>query len=318
MRSRDLAMGGAAAGALGVVVFVLALALPGPVAERVGRALSFWLLSVPPLMLAIPGWLDAGRRAADRAVTRWLFAAFLLAGLVPDRLAQGAVHDLVGSATYLAAALLITLDRPRRPGPLWRDPFLILALWIPMELGWVSGEFTFLRLFGLNILLLLFVIERPLFEPGRLVPRDTREIAWGVGVYAGFLAFAVPVAIATGFAAPGVADRPVTHWVFFLILTFWVIALPEEALFRGVIQNLLERATKRTGWALALAAVIFGLAHLDNHNGDPPDWRYVLLATLAGVAYGLAWLKTRTLTAPVLAHFLVDVTWRGFFAGPRM
>jgi membrane protease YdiL (CAAX protease family) len=315
MRSRDLAAGGVAAGLLGVVVAVLALALPDPPAERAGRALSFWLLSVPPLLLAVPGWLDAARRAADRAVTRWLFAAFIVLGLAPDRLAQGAVRDLVGSSIYLATALLLTVDRPRRPGPLWRDPVLVLGLWIPMEVGWVSGEFTFLRLFGLNILLLLFVVERPLFEPGRLVPQSAREVAWGVGAYAGFLVLAVPIALATGFAAPGVADRPAAHWIFFVMLTFWVIALPEEALFRAVIQNLLEKALRRTGWALAVAAVIFGLAHLDNHNGDPPDWRYVLLASLAGVAYGLAWLRTRTLAAPVLAHFLVDVTWRGFFAG---
>ena len=42
---------------------------------------------------------------------------------------------------------------------------------------------------------------------------------------------------------------------------------------------------------------------------------YVVLATVAGAAYGLAYLRTRNLAAPVLTHFLVDVTWRGFFAG---
>ena len=37
---------------------------------------------------------DAARRAADRAYPRWLYAGFLLVGLVPDRIAQGSARDL--------------------------------------------------------------------------------------------------------------------------------------------------------------------------------------------------------------------------------
>ena len=44
--------------------------------------------------------------------------------------------------------------------------------------------------------------------------------------------------------------------------------VPEEFLFRGLIQNTLERAIGRA--ALPIASIIFGLAHL-------PDVRYVLL-----------------------------------------
>lgn len=41
----------------------------------------------------------------------------------------------------------------------------------------------------------------------------------------------------------------------------------------------------------------------------------MLLATVAGVAYGTAYVRTGNLAAPTLTHFLVDVTWRGFLAG---
>ena len=82
-------------------------------------------------------------------------------------------------------------------------------------------------------------------------------------------------------------------------------------LFRGIIQNLLEKEIGRPGLALGVAAVIFGAAHLN--NGPHPDWRYFLLATLAGVVYGRAYARTRNLMAPALVHTLVDVAWRGFF-----
>ena len=55
--------------------------------------------------------------------------------------------------------------------------------------------------------------------------------------------------------------------------------------------------------------VLYGLAHF-------PDWRYILLATPAGAAYGLAYLQTRNLAAPILTHFLVDAVWRLFFSAP--
>ena len=64
---------------------------------------------------------------------------------------------------------------------------------------------------------------------------------------------------------------------------FIFIGIPEELLFRGIIQNLLEKAIGRPALALGVASLIFGAAHLN--NGPSPDWRYFLLATLgrAGV-----------------------------------
>jgi membrane protease YdiL (CAAX protease family) len=77
--------------------------------------------------------------------------------------------------------------------------------------------------------------------------------------------------------------------------------VPEEFLFRGLIQNLLSR------WlgvplGLALASVVFGLSHL-------PDPRYAVLATIAGVAYGWVYLRTEKVTASAVTHALVDTVW---------
>jgi membrane protease YdiL (CAAX protease family) len=107
----------------------------------------------------------------------------------------------------------------------------------------------------------------------------------------------------------------------------FLIAIPEELLFRGIIQNLLERALPGAKWLpLVLASLIFGFAHANNAN--PPyftfsiagmtiefPWVYVLLATIAGLFYGLTYQKTRKITAAAVVHCLVDAWWVIFFRG---
>ncbi len=75
-------------------------------------------------------------------------------------------------------------------------------------------------------------------------------------------------------------------------------------------QNFLERGTGRAGLALVLGSLFFGASHLN--NGPRPDWRYFVLATLAGLAYGWVDQRRRRLSAPAVTHTLVDVTWTAF------
>jgi hypothetical protein len=63
-------------------------------------------------------------------------------------------------------------------------------------------------------------------------------------------------------------------------------ALPEEILFRGLIQNCIAQRFGTSTSTLLISAFIFGCAHLDNGPGPLPNWRYMILATIAGVAYG--------------------------------
>jgi len=60
-----------------------------------------------------------------------------------------------------------------------------------------------------------------------------------------------------------------------------------------------------------VTALIFGASHLN--NGPSPDWRYFLLATIAGIFYGRAYLQSGGLMAAVCVHTLVDVVWGAFF-----
>jgi uncharacterized protein len=44
-----------------------------------------------------------------------------------------------------------------------------------------------------------------------------------------------------------------------------------------------------------------------------PNWKYVFLATIAGLFYGHVWMKTGSLLPGALVHALVDVSWHVLF-----
>ena len=103
-------------------------------------------------------------------------------------------------------------------------------------------------------------------------------------------------------------------WIFALN-NLLLVSLTEEALFRGYLQGSLQRlfAPLRHGahLALALAALLFGLAHVGG------GWAWVALATLAGVGYGLAW-RHGGLPAALLSHFAVNLTHFVFLTYPHI
>jgi membrane protease YdiL (CAAX protease family) len=123
--------------------------------------------------------------------------------------------------------------------------------------------------------------------------------------------FYAPIAIALGLSIgflhlhsfwpwlPGVAGA--------FIFTFFFIAVPEELFFRGWLQNLLERRIGRLP-ALLLTSVIFGLSHF-NKRAVYFNWRYVLLAAIAGIFYGRAWRQERRIGASSITHAVVDTVW---------
>ena len=126
---------------------------------------------------------------------------------------------------------------------------------------------------------------------------------------AGFLV--APMAIALGLAMGFLhlhtvwprLSAPVLGYLF----TFLFIAVPEELFFRGWLQNLLERRLGRTP-ALLVTAVLFGLSHF-NKRAAHFNWRYVVLAVLAGIFYGRAWRRDRRVGASAITHACVDTVW---------
>ena len=97
-----------------------------------------------------------------------------------------------------------------------------------------------------------------------------------------------------------------------ILCNLFVTCIAEETLFRGVIQSSLERLFKHFWIAIALASVLFGLAH---YRGG---CAYVLLASLAGVFYGIAYYRTRSLLASTFLHFTLNLTHLLLFTYPAL
>jgi membrane protease YdiL (CAAX protease family) len=94
-----------------------------------------------------------------------------------------------------------------------------------------------------------------------------------------------------------------------------LVTLVEEALFRGYLQGGLSRHFKHLPYgehlALLIAAILFGLAHWGT------GWQWVLLATLAGIGYGLAY-RFGGLAAAIATHFGLNLLHFGLFTYPMM
>ncbi len=95
---------------------------------------------------------------------------------------------------------------------------------------------------------------------------------------------------------------------------FWIWALvnllfgcvPEEALFRGVIQNSLTRTFSKYSFAPYLAilitSILFGLAHF---FGGP---KFMFLSFVAGLFYGWAYYRSKRIEASIATHFILNAT----------
>lgn len=140
-------------------------------------------------------------------------------------------------------------------------------------------------------------------------PRATLTAA--LGACAAAVVVCLGLALALGMV--GWAPKwPDSGWLW-LINNALLVTLAEEALFRGYVQQRLARCWRDRPWgataALLVAALLFGLAHYAG------GWQWVLLAGVAGVAYGLAY-RHGGLAAAVLAHLGLNAAHYGLFTYP--
>lgn len=201
----------------------------------------------------------------------------------------------------------------------WRDAVVLLVLGLAVDLRWFEpawpADFEALgKILLVDAGLYGFLGVRQLTGTGfdfRLQWND-----WKTGFRELFLFAPVVIVLglALGFIHPH-ANQPhagtaILRW----IEIFFFVAVPEELFFRTWVQNLLERRIGRYGGLIA-ASVLFGLSHFNKRNapGQHFNWRYVLLATLAGIFYGRAWRERRRIGASAITHTCVDWLWSWWF-----
>src|SRR5262249_25847300 len=137
-----------------------------------------------------------------------------------------------------------------------------------------------------ELLVAIGTIVRPVARIGYTFALSRGDLLAAFAAFATFAVIAIPLGLAMGFLHPGWARLDALGWSQRVFGLVFLVSLPEELVFRGLLQNALERRVfrPRGAWpALGLAALIFGASHM----GHPPvpNWRYGILATLAGIAY---------------------------------
>ncbi|MGC2274171.1 MAG: CPBP family intramembrane glutamic endopeptidase [Candidatus Sulfotelmatobacter sp.] len=270
----------------------------GFAANRVARAVAGWpaaaRLSLPAL-LAAPYLMVS----LSAHIFRWQW--FALYALLP----------VVMAWLLLRAA---AADPEQRGN--WRDAFILLVVGLAVDLRWFDRAWPP----GLRALNELFLVDAGLY--GFLAIRQLSGTGfdfhlqwsdWKTGLRE--LIFFTPLVIVLGLALgfihphrnlPGIGSA-LLRWV----AIFFFTAVPEELFFRAWVQNLLERRLGRRA-ALLVASALFGLSHFNKRSAHF-NWRYVLLATIAGIFYGRAWREQRRVPASTITHASVDWLWGLWF-----
>ncbi|EAJ2343732.1 CPBP family intramembrane metalloprotease [Campylobacter coli] len=97
--------------------------------------------------------------------------------------------------------------------------------------------------------------------------------------------------------------------VYFLFSNLFLVALVEEAFFRGYLQQRLQGLIGSVG-ALLVASLAFGVAHYK------AGILMIIFASLAGLIYGIAWRYSKSLWLSVFFHYGLNLTHLFFFTYP--
>jgi CAAX protease family protein len=269
----------------------------GCAGEQVARACARWpstLRTALPVLCALPYALIS----YSHQMFSWKWCALYAA--LPLAIAW-----LLGQAA--------TADPEQRGN--WRDAIILLILGVAVDLrwfeqAWPSGLAGWGKLLLVDAGLYGFVVIRRLTGTG--FDFHFRRTDWKTGLreLAFFAPFVLGLGMALGFLHPHTSTlrlSMILKWIYIFIF----VAVPEELFFRAWVQNLLERRVGRRV-ALAITALLFGLSHF-NKRSTHFNWRYVILATIAGIFYGRAWREQRRVPASAITHASVDAIWTFWF-----
>jgi hypothetical protein len=285
---------------ISITAFALELAPAvafGCAADRIVRNVSHWPLALRvtlPCVLVVPYLLVS----ISAHIFHWQW--FALYALLP---------------VAITSLLMRAAADPTQRGD-WRDAFILLVIGLAVDLRWFESAWPS----GLRALNELFLVDAGLY--GFLAIRKLSGTGfdfhlhwsdWKTGLRE--LLYFTPPVIALGLALgfihphrnlPGIGGA-LLRW----IAIFFFTAVPEELFFRAWVQNLLERRLGRRA-ALLAASVLFGLSHFNKRSAHF-NWRYVLLASIAGIFYGRAWRENRRVPASTITHATVDWLWGLWF-----
>jgi membrane protease YdiL (CAAX protease family) len=258
-----------------------------------------------------------------------LLAPYLILALGTGTFALSAFARL---ALYiLVPALLLYPDRAvHRVRLNLRDVLAMAALAVPVPSGWLKGIwvwpqdiYVFRPITCVILACYCFLVLRKLDDVGFKLIWKRRDVSAALLNLLAYSIIAIPLGLTLNFLHPhrmaaisgaNAGNWPVWNFLLLFAGIYLTVAIPEELLFRGILQNILTRTIKRGprgAYGLLISSVTFGLAHL--HHRPVPNWRYAIMATIAGIFYGNVYRTRERLCASALTHALVDTIWRFWF-----
>jgi len=310
-------MSGIRTAAIGFPILLLAFWFTGVyfgITEKLGdhpaaALLSFALLLAPYWFFGfgLAEWL---KPRLTRPFTRVAAAALFILPYLVFSIPRGEFRPGLCAAMLLAILGLTALLEFVRAE--WVDYCVLLAVALIIEEHVFSSAWPIPGLSGLekflfvDVLLYEYLVVRTHIEIGFDFRARKSDFAVGLREFA----FYAPIAIGLGFALgflhlhqiAGSAAWLAAGWLF----TLFFVALPEEIFFRGILLNLLEKKMG-TRAALVVSSALFGLAHFNKRAVF--NWRYVILAAIAGVFYGRSYLANRRILSAGVTHATVDTVW---------
>ena len=288
--------------AVGILVIELLPALAfGLAGDRVAKGIAGWPSFA---QIAAPSCLVLPYVILAAAYHMFAWQWFVLYALLPVTMAWLMIRASVAD--------------PEQRGN-WRDAVILVTLGLAVDLRWFDVAWPAgLRGWG-NLLLVdaglyAFLGIRQLGGIGFDLHFRWSDLKTGLRELLFFAPVVIALGIVLGFIRPHGNAPDVFKAMLGWLGIFVFVAVPEELFFRTWVQNLLERRVGRTG-ALVIASTLFGLSHFNKRNfgGAHFNWRYVLLATIAGIFYGRAWRENRRIVASGITHTCVDWLWYLWF-----
>ena len=209
-------------------------------------------------------------------------------------------------------------EHKERSVELWVFLFLIVPSLVFSFFAIRQGRLSFLLVSIATILrdlsllgLILFFIWRnhePITAIGWTARNVWKETSIGIALFIP-LFFTASVLESTlhkaGLSAPStplpalVSERGITEFVLAFLMVI-VVAVVEETIFRGYLMLRIKEVTSSPAAAVLLSAVIFSLGH--GYEGTAS----VVTIGIMGAFFALIYQWRRSLTAPVVMHFLQD------------
>jgi membrane protease YdiL (CAAX protease family) len=300
----------------GIVCGLVYVARSAAIPHSPAIVVSFLLLLAPLWFFGF-GLDEVLRATLDSPLLRIGVSAGFVVPYLVFAIPAGAFDWKMFVGMWVLAAVPSALLESCRPNPrlVWQDAVVLLVLVAThllrlLEPAWPAQFAAVPKLFLIDVVAYLYLIVRPIEGVGYSLVPSLSALRIGLREWLFFLPFGIGLGTVLHFTHFQARWPTVGSVGLAVVATFLFVAIPEELFFRGIVQNLLETRIGRVG-ALIVAAVLFGFSHY--HRGGSFDWRYILLAAIAGIFYGRAWRARHQLLAAILTHTAIDVVWSMWF-----